>query len=268
MPRTRNLIPRLCRHKASDRACARVQGRQVSFGKWGSFEAVEAYCRFVAEHTAGTNEPRCTEGRPASPPTLRCPADDGPLWGTGRGRAVPRAAGDIPRAEDLRADRGSASACDGADWPVRKRVPWPRRQTVGRGRDCQETCRERLGRQARASLAAKRSTAGGHLRIVSGVTIVVTRSSILRPRITRAWSQTPRTEKGHSELAGSQLRDLLIAGATMAPMLFACFRAFAITTGCPIYPTTEIHVVQEIAGAVCETPSIRVSPHHAAWRAR
>ncbi|MEM7201117.1 MAG: hypothetical protein AAF628_12660, partial [Planctomycetota bacterium] len=53
MPRKRNPIPKLCRHKATDRAYARVNGRQIYFGKWGTDEAVEAYRRFVAEFVAG-----------------------------------------------------------------------------------------------------------------------------------------------------------------------------------------------------------------------
>ncbi|MCR9245157.1 MAG: site-specific integrase [bacterium] len=55
MPRKRNPIPKLCRHKATDRAYARVDGRHVYFGKWGTDDAVEQYRRLVAEHASGTN---------------------------------------------------------------------------------------------------------------------------------------------------------------------------------------------------------------------
>ena len=55
MPRGQNPIPSLCRHKASNRAHARVAGRNVYFGRWGSASSVERYRRFVAEHLSGTD---------------------------------------------------------------------------------------------------------------------------------------------------------------------------------------------------------------------
>lgn len=63
MPRKRSPIPKLCRHKATGRAYARVDGRHVYFGQWGTEAAVERYRRLVAEHASGTNEPAARRDR-------------------------------------------------------------------------------------------------------------------------------------------------------------------------------------------------------------
>ncbi|MEZ5963062.1 MAG: site-specific integrase [Planctomycetota bacterium] len=56
MPRKRNPVPSLRCHKATDRAFARVDGRNVYFGKWGTPLAVESYRRWVAEQIAGVDQ--------------------------------------------------------------------------------------------------------------------------------------------------------------------------------------------------------------------
>jgi len=63
MPRKGRKIPSYCRHKASGRAVARINGRDRYLGEYGSSESYEQYERLIAEwrfhqSQAGEKTPR------------------------------------------------------------------------------------------------------------------------------------------------------------------------------------------------------------------
>src|SRR5262245_28097033 len=49
MPKLLNTAPRYRRHKSTGQAVARLEGRDIYFGKYGTAASREAYKRFVAE---------------------------------------------------------------------------------------------------------------------------------------------------------------------------------------------------------------------------
>jgi hypothetical protein len=56
MPATESHLPKLCRHKAKNRAFVRLNGETIYFGPWGSAEAREKYDRLVREWLANDRQ--------------------------------------------------------------------------------------------------------------------------------------------------------------------------------------------------------------------
>ena len=55
MPRSKNTVPTLLKHKPSGQARVQIDGRDIYLGRWGSQEAREPYARLVAEVGAASS---------------------------------------------------------------------------------------------------------------------------------------------------------------------------------------------------------------------